>query len=41
MLITIPEPTGKESKPTTRAGYSKQVEVSEGENSIDFDLADF
>ncbi|PQO26048.1 hypothetical protein C5Y96_21600 [Blastopirellula marina] len=41
VLLTIPEPTGKESKPTTRAGYSKVVEVAEGENTIDFDLADF
>lgn len=41
VLITIPEPTGKESKPTTPAGYSAEVLVLQGENRFDFDLADF
>lgn len=41
VMITVPEPTGKESKPTTRAGYSTAVLVVEGDNTFDFDLADF
>ncbi|TWT32999.1 carboxypeptidase-like regulatory domain-containing protein [Blastopirellula retiformator] len=41
VMISIPEPTGKESKPTTKAGYSTAVQVVEGENQFDFDLSDF
>lgn len=41
VMISIPEPTGKESKPSTKAGYSTTVQVAEGENQFDFDLADF
>ncbi|QDS88992.1 hypothetical protein EC9_31880 [Rosistilla ulvae] len=41
VLLTVTQPTGNESKPTTPAGYSKQIDVVAGENEFDFDLSEF
>ncbi|QDV68762.1 hypothetical protein Poly24_24750 [Rosistilla carotiformis] len=41
VLLTVTQPTGNESMPTTPAGYSKQIDVVAGENVFNFDLSEF